>query len=79
VPEELALFGDDDIDGAGATAIPLTTVRQPSLLIGRTAVDLLHELVADGSGPLQPRDVVFDPELVVRASSSASPPTRQKE
>lgn len=71
VPEELALVGYDDIDFAGATAVPLTSVRQPSLLIGRTAVDLLHELVGDAAGPAEPREVVFEPELVVRASSGA--------
>jgi len=73
VPEEMALVGYDDIDFASATVVPLTSVRQPSLLIGRTAVDLLNELVQAGAGGAEPREVVFSPELVVRASSTPGP------
>ena len=69
VPDDMALVGYDDIDFASATVVPLTSVRQPSLLIGRTAVDLLQELVAAGPRLDTPREVVFSPELVVRASS----------
>ena len=75
VPEQMALVGYDDIDFASATVVPLTSVRQPSLLIGRTAVDLLHELVQAGPGGAEPREVVFEPELVVRASSQPVPAT----
>lgn len=67
VPEDVALVGYDDIDFASATVVPLTSVRQPSQLIGATAVELLLDATADP--PLPPRDVVFQPELVVRASS----------
>lgn len=67
VPEDIALVGYDDIDFASATVVPLTSVRQPSQLIGATAVELLLDATADP--PLPPRDVVFQPELVVRASS----------
>lgn len=69
VPQDMALVGYDDIDFASATVVPLTSVRQPSLLIGRTAVDLLTEHVAAGTEHYEPREVVFQPELVVRASS----------
>ena len=67
VPEDVAMVGYDDIDFASATVVPLTSVRQPSQLIGATAVELLLDATADP--PLPPRDVVFQPELVVRASS----------
>src|SRR6187549_842189 len=43
VPEELAIVGYDDIDFAAAAAVPLTSVRQPRHLIGRTAAELLAE------------------------------------
>lgn len=67
VPEDIAIVGYDDIDFATATIVPLTSVRQPSQLIGATAVELLLDAAADPPSP--PRDVVFQPELVVRASS----------
>ena len=67
VPDEIALIGYDDIDFARATVFPLTSIRQPSALIGQTAVQILLEEAADPA--VQPRQVVFQPELVVRQST----------
>jgi len=67
VPEQIALVGYDDIDFAAAAVVPLTSIRQPSREIGRIAVGILLEEAADPDLP--PRQVVFQPELVVRASS----------
>lgn len=67
VPQDIALVGYDDIDFASATVVPLTSVRQPSQLIGATAIELLLDVTSDPALP--PRDVVFQPELVVRAST----------
>lgn len=67
VPGEIALIGYDDIDFASAAVVPLSSIRQPSALIGRTAVEILLEEAADPA--LEPRQVVFQPELVVRAST----------
>jgi LacI family transcriptional regulator len=68
VPDDIALIGFDDIDFASASVVPLSSVRQPSQLIGRTAVQLLIEEAGDPG--LAPRQVVFQPELVVRASTA---------
>jgi len=68
VPDDIALIGFDDIDFASAAVVPLSSVRQPSQLIGRTAVQLLIDEAADPS--LSARQVVFQPELVVRASTA---------
>jgi LacI family transcriptional regulator len=67
VPGQIALIGYDDIDFASAAVVPLSSIRQPSALIGRTAVELLLAEAKDPSTP--PRQVVFQPELVVRAST----------
>ncbi len=67
VPEQIALIGYDDIDFASAAVVPLSSIRQPSALIGRTAVEILLEEAADST--LAPRQVVFQPELVVREST----------
>ena len=69
VPDEIALIGYDDIDFAAAAVVPLSSIRQPSLLIGETALRILVEEVADPG--LERRQVVFQPELVVRASTRA--------
>ncbi|WP_016701103.1 LacI family DNA-binding transcriptional regulator [Actinoalloteichus spitiensis] len=68
VPEEVAIVGYDDIDFAAAAAVPLTSVRQPRHLIGRTAAQLVLA-EADTSRAHEHRHVVFTPELVVRESS----------
>lgn len=68
VPDEIALIGYDDIDFASAAVVPLSSIRQPSSLIGETAVQILLEESADPSIP--PRQIVYQPELVVRSSTA---------
>jgi LacI family transcriptional regulator len=68
VPGDLAIVGYDDIDFAGAAAVPLTSVRQPRSQLGEAATALLIEEV-DRAGEHIHRQVVFEPELVVRESS----------
>ncbi len=69
VPDEISLIGYDDIDFASAAVVPFSSIRQPSSLIGATAVQLLLEEAGDPE--LRPRQVVYQPELVVRASTRA--------
>lgn len=72
VPDELAIVGYDDIEFAGAAAVPLSSVRQPRQLLGRTAAELLlAESDADDAHVHQ--QVLFRPELVVRTSSVRPP------
>jgi LacI family transcriptional regulator len=67
VPEDLAIIGYDDIDFAPSAIVPLTSVRQPSRLMGQTALEVLNQEAAD---PAQlPQEIVFQPELVKRAST----------
>ncbi|MDR6905539.1 LacI family transcriptional regulator [Agromyces sp. 3263] len=67
VPDEIAIIGFDDISFAAAAAVPLSSMRQPSGMIGRTALRILLEETADRE--LIPRQTVFLPELVVRRST----------
>lgn len=67
VPEDIAIVGYDDIDFATSAIVPLTSIRQPSSLMGETALKLLSEEAADPSKA--PRRIVFQPELVVRSSA----------
>ncbi len=68
VPEDLAIVGYDDIDFAAAAAVPLTSVRQPRAQLGQAAADLLIEEVS-APETHRHRQVVFEPELVVREST----------
>ena len=75
VPDEVAIVGYDDIDFAAAAAVPLTSVRQPRHVLGRTAAELL--LAEAAAGPThRHRQVRFQPELAVRASSRSAVPVR---
>lgn len=69
VPGDLAIVGYDDIDFAAAAAVPLTSVRQPRVQLGRAAMELLLEEATSADGH-QHRQIVFEPELVVRESST---------
>jgi LacI family transcriptional regulator len=67
IPDDVALTGGDDIELAEYLEVPLTTFRQPAHEIGARSVEiLLARLAGDQSAP---RQVVLDPELVVRRSS----------
>ncbi|MFF1876856.1 LacI family DNA-binding transcriptional regulator [Leifsonia sp. NPDC058230] len=69
VPDEVGLIGYDDIGFASAAVVPLSSIHQPSMLIGETAVQILLEEAADPALP--PRHIVYQPELVVRQSTGA--------
>jgi len=68
VPDELSLVGFDDIEPARFSCPPLSTVAQPKLRIANLAVDMLLERI-EGRRQ-EPRKVVLQPELRVRASSA---------
>lgn len=68
VPDDLAILGYDDIDFAASAAIPLSSVRQPREQLGNVAADTLLEVIADPAARV--RDVVLEPELVVRRSTA---------
>ncbi|MFQ5854451.1 MAG: LacI family DNA-binding transcriptional regulator [Anaerolineae bacterium] len=69
VPQDVAVVGFDDIPASAYTHPPLTTVRQPMYLMGKTAVEMLLEQVETGT--LQQTRVELTTELVVRESCGA--------
>ena len=71
VPDEMSIVGYDDIELAGAAAVPLTSVRQPSDEMGLIAAELLIEETGTEAERRRHRHrrVVLEPELVVREST----------
>jgi LacI family transcriptional regulator len=67
VPDDVAVVGSDDILLAGLVNPPLTTLRVDKLAIGATAMRLLLDEI--NGCPADCESVVFQPELVVRASA----------
>ena len=72
VPDDIAIVGYDDIEFAAAAAVPLSSVRQPRVELGRRGAEILfEELAALESGrPVERQHIRFQPELVVRLSSA---------
>jgi len=71
VPEDIAVVGFDDMAIAARAEPPLTTVRQPIARTGALAVQTLLDIVK--TSPLPARRMVLPVELVIRASSGATP------
>jgi LacI family transcriptional regulator len=69
VPDDIAIVGYDDIEFAGAAAVPITSVRQPAFQIGRTSAEMLLAEAGEDPGAHQHQRVVYQPELIVRAST----------
>jgi LacI family transcriptional regulator len=66
VPDDLAVVGFDDIELASYTTPPLTTVSQSASEVGRAAVEILLQRLADPARP--PVRRTLETRLVVRAS-----------
>ena len=66
IPKDVSLLGFDDVDLAAISFPPLTTIHQPKYGLGRTAVDVVNELLE--SGVSKPRHRLMDVSLVERAS-----------
>ncbi|GAB3176825.1 LacI family DNA-binding transcriptional regulator [Nesterenkonia halophila] len=63
VPEDVAVVGFDDVDGAAHLSPPLTTVRQPFEAVGRAAI---AELFGAGGGE---HTTLIAPTLIRRATA----------
>lgn len=68
VPQDVSVVGYDDSALMNSTDPPLTTVRQPIEPMGRAAIDLLVAQI--GGTAVAQDELLFEPELVVRASTA---------
>ena len=70
VPRDIALIGFDDLVWAEAAAVPLTSIRQPRALLGRSAVSMLIDEIDEGTDHVH-RHELLEPELIIRQSTVA--------
>ncbi|MDI5965951.1 LacI family DNA-binding transcriptional regulator [Streptomyces sp. SL13] len=75
VPEDVSVVGYDDSAFMNCADPPLTTVRQPIEAMGRAAVQLLTTRIA--GKPVSTDELLFEPELVVRASTAPARPRQR--
>ncbi|HUH07408.1 MAG TPA: LacI family DNA-binding transcriptional regulator [Egibacteraceae bacterium] len=73
VPRQLSIIGFDDIDLAPFTIPPLSTVSQTGIEMGRTAAQMLLDMIDHERDRDDVQDIVIDPELVVRRSTAPPP------
>lgn len=72
VPNDLAVVGYNNIEGAAFCEVPLTTVAQPATEMGEVASTmLLNKIKSRKRSDATPRRVVLKPELVIRRSCGA--------
>jgi DNA-binding LacI/PurR family transcriptional regulator len=67
VPAQLRIAGIDDVKYAQLLQTPLTTIRQPCLEIGSTAMLAMLDRIAHPAAPA--REFIVDFELVIRKST----------
>lgn len=68
IPQDIAIIGYDDVEFASMLSPALTSIRQPKYQLGRAAAELLlHEI--NKSALHQHKQVMYQPELIVRAST----------
>ena len=66
IPEDIRIVGIDDVKYARLLPVPLTTQHQPCRDIGRIALAVMLDRIANPDLP--PRDVLLGCELMVRQS-----------
>jgi DNA-binding LacI/PurR family transcriptional regulator len=71
VPTDVSVVGFDDSALMTCTEPPLTTVRQPIEAMGRAVVVMLVNQIEGAA--VAPEELLFEPELVVRGSTSRAP------
>lgn len=69
IPEDVRIVGIDDVKYASLLPVPLTTQHQPCRDIGRTALAVMLDRIANRDLP--PRDVLLGCQLIVRRSCGA--------
>lgn len=70
VPQEVSVVGFDDIQSAAFHSPQLTTVRQPLKNMGLIAAEALLRRISRPDDNSYPREIVIEPELVVRKSTA---------
>lgn len=69
VPDDIAIVGYDNLEWSESGAVPLTTVAQPRELLGRTAVEMIMQLIDSPGRSPRTSHVTLQPELVIRESA----------
>lgn len=67
VPDDIALMGYDDIEFAASATVPISSIRQPAVDMGKRAADLLITAIEDSEAAVE--HATFTPTLSQREST----------
>lgn len=70
VPDDVRVVGFDDVKYANLVRVPLTTIHQPCSDIGKVAAQTMLDRIANPELPA--RNILIDPQLVIRKSCGAN-------
>ena len=73
VPRDVSVVGFDDIQSAAFQNPRLTTIRQPLKRMGTIAAETLLRRIARPEDDSYAREIIVEPELVVRESTARAP------
>jgi LacI family transcriptional regulator len=76
VPQDVSVVGFDDVQSAAFQNPGLTTVRQPLRTMGMLAAEAVVRRITSVEEHVPAKQIVVDPELVVR-DSTCPPPTKR--
>ncbi|WP_062234627.1 LacI family DNA-binding transcriptional regulator [Fictibacillus sp. FJAT-27399] len=69
IPEDISLAGMDNVGMASHHAIQLTTVGNSKFKMGEIAADNLFDMIEQRETVSQPRQIVLQPELIIRKTT----------
>jgi DNA-binding LacI/PurR family transcriptional regulator len=75
IPSQVKVTGFDDVRYASLLQTPLTTIRQPCVELGATALAAMFGRIANPGMPA--RDHLLDFQLVVRQSTASTLPNSE--
>jgi DNA-binding LacI/PurR family transcriptional regulator len=77
VPQDVSIVGFDDVQSAAYQNPGLTTVRQPLRTMGMLAAEALVRYITANEEDMPGKQMIVDPELVVRESTCPPPAAAQ--
>jgi DNA-binding LacI/PurR family transcriptional regulator len=78
VPQDISVVGFDDVQSAAFQNPGLTTVRQPLRTMGILAAQTVLQQIGAPASAIHARQIVVDPELVIRESTCPLLPLRKR-
>jgi LacI family transcriptional regulator len=72
IPQDIGITGFDNLPESAFFGPPLTTVNHDQYNLGKLAVEEIIKIIESGwdeEAPTQPKSIILEPALIVRASS----------